>query len=113
MLKQLITTISSLCCYFMLIIGFNFIGMSEEMNLFLSSILVSMMFMLVQIQRIFYWVSIFFLISLTVILAVFHLSFWILLGIVMGCCLVPHIKSIQLKLKDIDLNKLKRMSKSF
>lgn len=104
MLNQLMITMTLLCGYFTTIILINFNGITEEINVFLCSIILSALFVLTQLQRVFYWVSVLFLFALAILIQEFHLGMWAVSGLALGYILAPCIMLLQPNLKWYRLN---------
>ena len=116
MLNQLITTMAILSFYLIAMIILNFSGVPEEMNVFLCSIILSTVFMLIPIKRIFYYISALFLLNLAFLLQEFNLAIWVLTGLTIGYLLAPFIMVLQPKMvwhKQEDLHTAEHSQKHF
>ena len=80
MLKQLIYTLVLLCVYLLLLILFNYLGMQEEMNLLLSSLVFSGIASSKLIPRLFFMLSCLYLLALTLTLTHYELVPYLVAG---------------------------------
>jgi hypothetical protein len=100
MLNQLISTLSALCGFFITLILLNYVGLNEHLNLLISTTLFSAIFPLLVMNNKFYWVSGLFLLSLVLVMQVYHFLPWVFSGLGLGLVITPVLRFAKQTIKE-------------